>query len=288
MNEQINPQGAFVPAKCLNCGGEFPVNPSQECCVCQFCQQPVITGNAIRNYQTNHSNDRAGFVSAPPVPPLEPPKKKHTLLWVLGWIFCFPIPLTILMLRSNSMNKKVRYGIIAAGWIVYLILMISGQARSRQQEQTPPEEPTRIETTVPEDSEPETKPITTTKKTPETEPEPEETELPAEESSEDELSLQDMKDMIANGDYSLVTPEFKEFMDSYEAFCDNYLAFMQKYNSGEGDMMSMLNDYTTMITDMQEWTEKIDAIDEQTLSPADDAYYLLVTLRVEQKLIGAL
>ena len=288
MNEQINPQGAFVPAKCLNCGGEFPVNPSQECCVCQFCQQPVITGNAIRNYQTNHSNDRAGFVSAPPVPPQEPPKKKHTLLWVLGWIFCFPIPLTILMLRSNSMNKKVRYGIIAAGWIVYLILMISGQARSRQQEQTPPEEPTRIETTVPEDSEPETKPITTTKKTPETEPEPKETELPAEESSEDELSLQDMKDMIANGDYSLVTPEFKEFMDSYEAFCDNYLAFMQKYNSGEGDMMSMLNDYTTMITDMQEWTEKIDAIDEQTLSPADDAYYLLVTLRVEQKLIGAL
>ena len=295
MNEQINPQGAFVPAKCPNCGGEFPVNPSQECCVCQFCQQPLITANVIQNYQANHSSDRAGFASAPFVPPQEPPKKKHTLLWVLGWLFCFPIPLTILMLRKKDMNPKAKYGIIAAGWIVYLLLMVIPRAsgtRSAEQPQETPQKPVVTEH-IPDES----SAAGTTKKGTETtvptstepvEAAPAETEPPAEESSEQELSAQDIKDMIANGDYSLVTPEFKAFLDSYEAFYDNYIAFMQKYNSGEGDMMAMLNDYMAMMSELQEWTEKIDAIDEKTLSPADDAYYLLVTLRVEKKLLAAM
>ena len=30
-------------------------------------------------------------------------KKKNTSLWVLGWLMCFPIPLTILMLQKNIM-----------------------------------------------------------------------------------------------------------------------------------------------------------------------------------------
>ena len=76
-------------------------------------------------------------------------------------------------------------------------------------------------------------------------------------------------------------------MDAYEAFYDEYIAFMKKYTSGEGDMMSMLTDYTTMLGKLSDWSQKIDAIDEETLSPADDAYFLLVTLRVEQKLLGA-
>ncbi|MEE3405021.1 MAG: DUF6591 domain-containing protein [Acutalibacteraceae bacterium] len=295
MNEQINPQGTFVPAKCPNCGGEFPVNPSQECCVCQFCQQPVITANAMQNYQANHSNDRAGFVAAPPVPPQEPPKKKHTLLWVLGWIFCFPIPLTILMLRNKTLNNKVRYGIIAAGWIVYLLIMViprTGGNRGAEQPQETPQKPVVTER-VPDESNTKktTKPAAETTAPTTTEPvdeAPAETELPAEESAEQELSAQDIQDMVTNGDYSLVTPEFKAFMDSYEAFYDNYIAFMQKYNSGEGDMMAMLNDYMTMMTELQEWTEKIDAIDEKTLSPADDAYYLLVTLGIEKKLLSAM
>ena len=161
MNEQINPQGAFVPAKCPNCGSEFPVNPSQECTVCQFCQQPVITANAIQNYQANHSNDRAGFVTAPPVSQQAMPKKKHTLLWILGWLFCFPIPLTILMLRKKEMNPKVKYGIIAAGWLIYLMLIISGQIRNKQQEKNTPEEPAAVITTVPDEPE-ETKSQATT------------------------------------------------------------------------------------------------------------------------------
>ena len=50
--------------------------------------------------------------------------------------------------------------------------------------------------------------------------------------------------------------------------------------------MGMLNDLTTMMQKEQEWINKINAIDTASLSPADDAYYVLVTLRVNQKLLS--
>ena len=50
------------------------------------------------------------------------PKKRKTWLWVLGWIFIFPVPLTILMLRRKDMKPAIKYGIIAAAWIIYLII----------------------------------------------------------------------------------------------------------------------------------------------------------------------
>lgn len=59
-------------------------------------------------------------------PPQEPPKKCKTWLWVLGWICIFPVPLTIIMLNKEDMSKKARYGIIAAGWILYLLIGLGG------------------------------------------------------------------------------------------------------------------------------------------------------------------
>ena len=53
-----------------------------------------------------------------------------TWLWVLGWLFIFPVPLTILMLRKKDMKPAIRYGIIAAGWIVYLIIGLNGSSSS--------------------------------------------------------------------------------------------------------------------------------------------------------------
>ena len=41
---------------------------------------------------------------------------------------------------------------------------------------------------------------------------------------------------------SMVTPEFKAAMDSYEEFCDEYVAFMQKYQDSD-DQMSMMTDF---------------------------------------------
>ena len=102
----------------------------------------------------------------------------------------------------------------------------------------------------------------------------------------DDFSYEDFVNLFIDGDFSGVTPEFKEVMDSYEAFYDEYLAFMKTYLSGEGDIIGMLEDYYDMLARMEEWTEKIDAIDEATLSPADDAYYLYVTARILDKYLA--
>ncbi len=56
----------------------------------------------------------------------QPTTKKKTWLWVLGWIFLFPLPLTILLLRKKEMNPKIKYGIIIAAWVIYLIIGLSG------------------------------------------------------------------------------------------------------------------------------------------------------------------
>ena len=46
----------------------------------------------------------------------------------------------------------------------------------------------------------------------------------------------------------------------------------------------MTADYANLVQQELDWASKIDGIDESTLSPADDAYYLEVQGRVLKKL----
>ncbi len=62
------------------------------------------------------------------------PRKRRTWLWVLGWMLVFPLPLTILMLRKKDMKAPVKYGIIAAAWIIYLLIAISGGSGTRDKD----------------------------------------------------------------------------------------------------------------------------------------------------------
>ena len=55
---------------------------------------------------------------------------KKTWLWVLGWIFIFPLPLTILLLRKKDMNPMVKYGIIAIAWILFFVIGMSGNSET--------------------------------------------------------------------------------------------------------------------------------------------------------------
>ncbi len=52
--------------------------------------------------------------------------KPKLWLWILGWICIFPVPLTILMLRKKDLSNSVKYGVIAASWIVYLLIGLFG------------------------------------------------------------------------------------------------------------------------------------------------------------------
>ena len=59
-----------------------------------------------------------------------PEKKRKTWLWVLGWIFIFPVPLTIILVKKKDMKPILKYGLIALAWIVYLAIGFSGNTES--------------------------------------------------------------------------------------------------------------------------------------------------------------
>lgn len=87
-------------------------------------------------------------------------------------------------------------------------------------------------------------------------------------------------------DSGSVTPELKEFLDSYESFMDEYIAFMQKYNSSS-DTLGMATDYAKMLAKYAEFSRKADAYNTDEMSSADAAYYLDVMNRVNKKLADA-
>ena len=66
----------------------------------------------------------------------EEPKKRKTWLWVLGWIFIFPLPLTILLRRKKSMNAVLKYGIIAAAWVLYFLIAAPGGSNTKDNDKT--------------------------------------------------------------------------------------------------------------------------------------------------------
>lgn len=77
--------------------------------------------------------------------------------------------------------------------------------------------------------------------------------------------------------------DFKATMDSYEAFIDEYVAFMNKYQKSD-NVVSMATDYASMMKRYSEFSQKVDAIDENSLSSEDSAYYTEVMTRCTQKL----
>ena len=104
---------------------------------------------------------------------------------------------------------------------------------------------------------------------PEETEETEETEEPAEEPTEEPEE---------------VSADFRDVMDEYEKFIDKYVKFMKKYEK-EGRPLSMLSEYTELMTQYSEFAETMAAYNGDNLSAADYAYYIEVMGRVSQKLL---
>ncbi len=87
-----------------------------------------------------------------------------------------------------------------------------------------------------------------------------------------------------------VDPEFKALMDSYEEFFDDYIDLMEMYSDPNADYLTMLNNLDQiyqMIEDYPTMLAAVQAIDYNSLSAADYAYYMEVMGRITQKLIAA-
>ena len=91
----------------------------------------------VKETGPNQQQSRSGNGSSAPNSSTfdsEPVKqKRHTLLWVLGWIFIFPLPLTIILNRKKNLNPILKYGIIIVAWILYLMIAFSGKSSNSAQ-----------------------------------------------------------------------------------------------------------------------------------------------------------
>lgn len=139
----------LVNMTCPNCGAQLQVDVDRKQAYCEHCGTKLFMQDDVHHIVYDNAEDagykfekgrqraqeererinRQGRSIPPPPQPLPPPppkKKSRLWLWILGWIIIFPVPLTILMLRSRRWSPKIRYGIIALAWVVYLGLAMSG------------------------------------------------------------------------------------------------------------------------------------------------------------------
>ncbi len=107
-------------------------------------------------------------------------------------------------------------------------------------------------------------------------PEPE----PAEEPEPQEAEEPAPSEESASG----VSSDFKASMDEYEAYFDEYVEFMKAYNE-DPTSLELIAKYGDMMKQYSDTMEAMDAIDEDSLSPEDHAYFIEVQTRINQKLL---
>lgn len=88
---------------------------------------------------------------------------------------------------------------------------------------------------------------------------------------------------VETNEDSLVNPEFKAAMDSYELFFDEYIAFMEKYSEAD-DPSSMMLDYLSYLARFSETMDALSKIEEEDMNEAEAIYYLEVSTRIMEKI----
>ena len=258
--------------KCPNCGADITNNK------CEYCGYQIPedkegkTINITNNYYApNEYEHREGMVKQK----YRAKYKSNTWLWVLGWIFVFPIPLTILMLRNKELEQKARYIIIAIAWVVYLLFVVIGGSRrneSSNDRSYHSEEPTTL-TEVTEAKT--TEQQTTEQKT--TEVETTEVETTEGETTE-ELTTE--KTDLSNSDV-------KKFVDEYEAFIDKYVEVVNSYNANPTDT-ELLSQYTEIMAQYAEFSKAAADMEDSPMTPEEEKYFTDAMFRIDNKLLSAL
>ncbi len=81
-----------------------------------------------------------------------------------------------------------------------------------------------------------------------------------------------------------VSPDVKEFLDSYEAFMDEYIDYMKKIENGTSSTAA-LTEYYDLLAQYDDYVKKLDELDTSNMTEADYEYYIDVTARINKKLI---
>jgi len=136
----------LVEMKCKNCGAQLKVENDATEVTCKFCGANYkLDDGKIRidtenfheaGYQLEKGKLKAQMEAEEERKNkiIEKEKKDKALVWwVLGWIFFFPIPLTILIYRSTKLSKKAKIALIIALWVVIILIGVSGNDEDKEQ-----------------------------------------------------------------------------------------------------------------------------------------------------------
>ena len=66
---------------------------------------------------------------------------------------------------------------------------------------------------------------------------------------------------------------------------DEYVDFMKKYMADPGNAIAMLSEYTDIMVKYEDFAEKVDKYDSDSMSTEDAKYYLEVVNRCNQKML---
>ena len=119
---------------CKNCKKTI----EDEALVCPYCGCVVKKVNRKKDRSSNALSTKGVLAESGQVEKKKPKKKRKTWLWVLGWIFVFPVPLTILLLRSQKVNKIVKIIVLVIAWLFYLLFASAFMASEPDSSTTTP------------------------------------------------------------------------------------------------------------------------------------------------------
>lgn len=138
----------LIDTTCPKCGANLRVDADRQSAFCEYCGAELLIDDEVQHLQIDNA-ESAGYAfekgrqraqneaqaqryyTYHPQP--APKKKKKMVWWVLGWIFIFPVPLTIIIARNQKLKTGAKIGIIAAAWVVYLLIGIgSGAANNKE------------------------------------------------------------------------------------------------------------------------------------------------------------
>lgn len=81
-----------------------------------------------------------------------------------------------------------------------------------------------------------------------------------------------------------VTPELKDFCDSYEAFMDQYIEVTKSIDASTPEFIEEYNEYVDRLAEFEEKAAYYNSV-EGTMSDADYAYYTACMIRIQTKLM---
>ena len=145
----------LINLTCPNCGSQLQIDMDNKQARCDFCGNAILIDDGVQHIQydnaeqagyefekgrqrakeeqrrkgtstnTTYSRSQAPVSSGKYWQEPHPKKKSNSMaLWVIMWIFCFPIPLTILLWRNKKLPPKIKYGTIAGLWVAVIIVCI--------------------------------------------------------------------------------------------------------------------------------------------------------------------